>query len=117
MSVEYESRKLYTQGQGAQLVDEANNPRDKALITFLAQSGQRIGVTTSLRLRHIDLDQPTPIIVEVPAIIRNHKGLNVNKAQTPYHFSLGEDTAKYLRLMVKDRQDRGESKLPAHCRI
>ena len=108
MSVEYESRKLYTQGQVAQLVDEADNPRDKALVTFLAQTGQRIGLTTSLRLRHIDLDQPTPIVVEVPAIIRSSKGFNVNKAQIPYHFALGEDTARYLRLMVKDRMDRGE---------
>ncbi len=108
MTVEYESRKLYTQNQVAQLVDAADNPRDKALVTFLAQTGQRIGITTSLRLRHIDLEQATPIIVEVPAIIRSSKGFNVNKAQTPYHFALGEDTAMYLRLMVKDREDRGE---------
>ena len=112
MIVEYESRKLYTQSQIAQLVDAADNPRDKALVTFLAQSGQRIGVTTSLQLRHINLDQPTPMIIEIPAILRNNKRLNVNKAQTPYHFVLGEDTAQYLRLMIKDRIVRGEELEP-----
>ena len=52
MSVEYEPRKLYTQNQVAQLVDEASNLRNKSLITFLAQTGQRIGVVT-LSLIHI----------------------------------------------------------------
>ena len=112
MSVEYEPRKLYTQNQVAQLVDAATNLRDKALITFLAQTGQRIGVVTSLRLRHINLDQPSPVVVEVPAILRNSKGFNVNKAQTVYHFVFGEDTANYLRLMIRDREDRGESLSP-----
>ena len=109
MSIEYEPRKLYTQNQVAQLVDAASNLRDKALITFLAQTGQRIGVVTSLRLRHVNLDMPSPIVVEVPAILRNGKGFNVNKAQTVYHFVFGEDTVNYLRLMIKDRKDRGES--------
>jgi integrase len=109
MSIEYEPRKLYTQNQVAQLVDAASNLRDKALITFLAQTGQRIGVVTSLRLRHVNLDEPSPIVVEIPAILRNSKGLNVNKAQTVYHFVFGEDTANYLRFMIKDRKDRGES--------
>jgi integrase len=109
MSVEYEPRILYTQNQVAQLVDAASNLRDKALITFLAQTGQRIGVVTSLRLRHVNLDMPSPIVVEVPAILRNGKGFNVNKAQTVYHFVFGEDTVNYLRLMIKDRKDRGES--------
>jgi len=55
---------------------------------------------------------PSPIVVEVPAILRNSKGFNVNKAQTVYHFVFGEDTANYLRLMIKDREDRGESLSP-----
>ncbi len=108
MVTEYEPRKLYTQHQVAQLVDAADNLRDKALVTFLAQSGQRIGVTTSIKLRHIDLEQSAPVIVEVPPILRNHKGHNVNKAQTSYRFAIGEDTVNYLRLMIEDRTQRGE---------
>ena len=83
------------------LVDAASNLRDKALITFLAQTGQRIGVVTSLRLRHVNLDEPSSIVVEIPAILRNNKGFNVNKAQTVYHFVFGEDTVNYLRLRAR----------------
>ena len=106
--VEYEPRTLYSQDEVAWLVDAADNIRDKALITFLAQSGQRVSVAVSLRLRHIPLDQSNPIVVDVPAVLRNKHGINVNKAQTPYQFALGEDFQIYLKLMIQERRERGE---------
>lgn len=107
-TVEYEPRRLYTQDEVATLVDAVADVRDKSLITFLAQSGQRVGVVASLRLRHIDMEQPSPIVIEVPPILRNKHGVNVNKAQRRYLFAVGEDTMVYLRLMIKDRENRGE---------
>lgn len=106
--VEYEPRRLYTQEEVAWLVDAADNMRDKALITFLAQSGQRVGVVVSLRLRHVNLNQSSPIIVDVPAVLRNKRGENVNKVETSYQFALGEDAKTYLQLMVKERGEREE---------
>lgn len=106
--VEYESRKLYSQDEVAWLVDTADNTRDKALITFLAQSGQRVGIVASLRVRHVDLSQGSPPLVDVPAVLRNKRGENVNKAETPYQFALGEDAITYLKLMVNERIERGE---------
>jgi len=106
--VEYESRKLYSQEEVAWLVDVAVNARDKALITFLAQSGQRISIVLSLRIEHVQISQPSPIAIDVPAILKNKHGVNVNKAQTPYEFAVGEDTKTYLELMIKERVDRGE---------
>jgi integrase len=106
--VEYESRKLYSQDEAAWLVDVASNIRDKALITFLAQSGQRVSVVASLRIRHVESDQPSPIVVDVPAVLTNKHGINVNKAQTPYQFALGEDSKTYLKLMIQERTERGE---------
>ena len=82
--VEYEPRRLYSQDEVAWLVDSADNTRDKALITFLAQSGQRVSVIVNLKMRHIPLDQCNPVIVDVPAVLRNKHGINVNKAQVPY---------------------------------
>lgn len=110
--VEYEPRRLYSQDEVAWLVDTADNIRDKALITFLAQSGQRVSVVVSLRIRNIDLSQPSPIIVDVPAVLRNKHGVNVNKAQTPYQFALGEDSKVYLKLMIQERSERGELLTP-----
>jgi len=106
--VEYESRRLYTQQEVTQLVDIAGAFRDKAIIAFLAQSGQRVGILTGLRLGEIDVDQESPLVVEVPAVLRNKHGVNVNKAQIAYRFALGEDTKNYLKLMVEDRIHRGE---------
>ena len=106
--VEYEPRKLYTQDEVATLVDVANNIRDKALVCFLAQSGQRLGIITGLRLRHVDLDQASPLVVDLPAVLKNKHGVNVNKAQIAYRFVIGEDTKNYLKLMVEERTQRGE---------
>ena len=106
--VEYEPRRLYSQDEVAWLVDTAHNMRDKALITLLAQSGQRVSVVVSLRTRHIDVNQSSPIVVDVPAILRNKHGINVNKAQVPYQFALGEDSKIYLNLMIQERAERGE---------
>jgi integrase/recombinase XerD len=106
--VEYEPRRLYSQDDVAWLVDSADNTRDKALITFLAQSGQRVSIIVNLKIGHITLQQPAPIIVDVPAVLRNKHGVNVNKAQTSYQFALGEDTKRYLELMIDERRKRGE---------
>jgi integrase/recombinase XerD len=107
-SVEYESTRLYSQDEVAMLVDAAGDVRDKAVITFLAQSGQRVGVVTSLRLMHVDVDEPGPIVVEVAGILRNGRGENVNKSQRPYKFAVGEDARRYLELMIQDRAERNE---------
>ena len=106
--VEYEPRRLYSQDEVAWLVDSADNTRDKAVITFLAQSGQRVGVVVNLKIRNVTLDQPGPVIVDVPAVLRNKHGVNVNKAQVPYQFAFGEDTKIYLKLMIDERRKRGE---------
>ena len=107
-SVEFEPRRLYTQDEVALLVDAASNVRDEALITFLAQRGQRVGVVSSLKLQHIDLEQSSPLVIEVPPILRNKHGVNVNKAQILYSFAVGHDTKMYLELMIQDRIKRGE---------
>lgn len=107
-AVEYEPRTLYTQDDVAWLVDAADNSRDKALIMFFAQSGQRVSVVVSLKLKHVDIAQPSPLVIDIPGMLRNPRGFNVNKSQTPYRFLIGEDTKFYLTLMVRERRDRGE---------
>ena len=56
---------------------------------------------------HIDFDQSL-IVIKVPAILRNKHNINVNKAQIPYQFAVGENSKNYLKLMIQDRIDRGE---------
>ena len=80
--IEYEPTRLYTQEEVAWLVDTASTIRNKALITFLAQSSQRVGIVVSLKLRHINFNQSPPIVVDIPAVLPNHQGLNVKIANT-----------------------------------
>jgi integrase len=106
--IEYEPTRLYTQEEVACLVDTASTMRNKALIMFLAQSGQRVGIVVSLRLRHINFNQSPPIVVDIPAVFPNHQGLNVNKSRTPYQFAIGQDAVTYLNLMIHERYQRSE---------
>ena len=109
--VEYESTHVLTPEEIAKMVDVCSTIRDKCLIVFLAQSGQRSGILTALKLRHVkhglDKDE-SPLIIEVPAILRDKKGLNVNKLGEAYRFAVGKDTIKCLRKMVEERMENGE---------
>jgi hypothetical protein len=39
----------------------------------------------------------------------SEKGVNVNKGRRAYQFAIGKQTVEYVRRMVKQRQDRGET--------
>ena len=106
--VEYEPRRIYTQMEVVELVDAAKGFRNKALIAFLAQSGQRIGIITNLKIGQINIDGKPPLTVEVPPVLRDKYGRNVNKSEKPYEFAICTDTVQYLRLMIRERQERGE---------
>lgn len=106
--VEFESRRIYTQMEVVKLVDAAKGFRNKALIAFLAQSGQRIGIITNLKVGQINIDDKPPLIVEVSAVLRDKYGRNVNKSEKPYEFVIGIDAVQYLRLMIRERKKRGE---------
>lgn len=47
--------KLLSREEITRLIEAATNPRDKAIIALLADTGLRIGAATSLRLRDVDL--------------------------------------------------------------
>ena len=86
-------------------LEGVDDPED---LLHVPAGGQRVGVVTSLRLMHVDVDEPDPIVVEVAWILRNGRGENVNKSQRAYRFAVGEDASRYLGLMIQDRVERGE---------
>lgn len=109
--VEYASSYVLSQEDVARMVKACENLRDQALIAFLAQSGQRCGVITALRFKHVrhGLERGGyPLIVDVPPILRNEKGINVNKLGDTYRFALGRDTIALLRDMLKERKSFNE---------
>jgi integrase len=109
--VEYASSYVLSQEDVAKIVYSCESLRDKALIAFLAQSGQRCGVITALRLKHVRRGierKEYPLIIDIPPILRNNKGVNVNKLGDTYRFAIGKDAITLLIEMLKERKNIGE---------
>ena len=73
--VRYESRRLIEPYEVAKMISYAKNVRDKSIVSFLYQSGQRVGVLTALRYRHVrsELEKgKNPVVAEVEGRISVH---------------------------------------------
>jgi integrase len=82
-----------------------DDKRDKAILAFLAQTGQRVGVLTAMRLEMIrKLESDKHGIVDVSPNFKNPRGENVNKFEVRYKFVIGEDTMQ----LISDLTDRKE---------
>jgi integrase len=90
----------------ANMVKSRNNIRDKFVIAFLAQTGQRIGILTAMKR---DMITEKVVrghgIVRVPSTLLNRQGQNVNNLGREYTFIVGRDTMKVLRLLDKHSWD------------
>jgi len=109
--VEFASRRVLSQQEISIMVGACSTIRDKALITFLAQSGQRSGVLTALKYKHVRRgleNNENPLLVEVPAVLRNDKGININKLGEAYRFAVGRDSIMFLKMMIEERRRDGE---------
>lgn len=53
---------LLTDEEITTLLEAAKNPRDKALLSLLADTGLRIGAVASLRVRDVDFEGPTAML-------------------------------------------------------
>jgi len=109
--VEYASSYVLSQEDVIRMAEACESVRDQALIAFLAQSGQRCGVVTALKIKHVrrGLERGGyPLIIDVPPVLRNEKGVNVNKLGAAYRFALGRDSITLIRDMLKERKSFGE---------
>jgi len=79
-----------------QMVQGCDNPRDRFLIAFLAQTGQRIGILIAMKRNMITRIASGHGIVKVPQIFPNPRGENVNELELPYTFVIGRDTMRLL---------------------
>jgi integrase len=79
-----------------QMVQDCDSPRDRFLIAFLAQTGQRVGVLTAMRRNMITKIDSGHGIVKVPQTFPNRLGENVNELELPYTFVVGRDAMRLL---------------------
>jgi integrase len=92
----YETTRPLAQKQVRKMIKSLDDPRDKLVVAFLAQTGQRLGVMTALKYPMIRRIQ-TRGLVEVPPRLTNPHGENVNKAEVRYRFIIGSNTMKLIQ--------------------
>jgi integrase len=108
---QFETSRILEPSEVALMVNMASLIRDKAAISMLAQSGQRVGVLAALKYRHVrvQLEQRlNPILIRIPDDLIDPWGHNVNKTGVRYDFAIGKECAMLLRLMLKERTADGE---------
>jgi len=110
-AAQYETTRILTTNELSMMITIARMTRDKAIISFLAQSGQRTGILTAMSyglVREQLEKQVDPILVRIPGEFLNAAGRNVNKVREKYEFAIGKECATFLRIMMKERVAGGE---------
>ncbi len=102
---EYESKRIFDPQLMFKLIVAAKTIRDKAVISFLAQSGQRVGVLTTLhygQVRKQIENYSGPVVIEIKGKDNKVRGLW-------YSFAIGRECAELLRRMMLKRKQAGET--------
>jgi len=92
---EYEPDWAPSQDEVRKMVTTRNRILDKAIIAFLAQTGQRVGVLTAMK-RGMITRVGSHGIVEVSPRQQDARGEKVNKFEVRHKFVIGEDTMRLL---------------------
>ena len=85
-AAQYETQRILTANELSMMITIARMTRDKAIISFLSQSGQRTGIVTAMRYGQVreQLEkQLDPILVRIPGEFLNAAGRNVNAVAAP----------------------------------
>lgn len=85
------------------MIDVTQNPMEKAVILFCAQSGQRVGVVTAMTygmLREALNGSESPISIHINGELANRKGTKVNKNRQDYIFFIGADAVNALKSYI-----------------
>ena len=91
------------------MVKSRKKARDKFVIAFLAQTGQRIGILTAIKRKMMEEKVLRGHgFVRVSSTFPNCRGQNVNTLGREYTFIVGPDTMKLLQLLDKRTWDKEE---------
>jgi len=110
-AAQYETTRILTANELSMMITIARMTRDKAIISFLAQSGQRTGILRAMRyglVREQLEKQRDPIFIRIPGDFLDVSGRNVNKVREKYEFAIGKECATFLKIMMKERAAGGE---------
>jgi integrase len=106
-SYEDTSEEKLTQARVMRMVKAAEllwpkKPQHKALIAFLAQTGQRQGIATAIKWDHIHVTKNrSHAIVKVVNPYPNRRGINQNKIRSQFRFVIGPQALKLISDLPK----------------
>src|SRR5260370_21543862 len=97
---EYESGRIFTRQEVFRMLVGARTPRDKAIISFVVQSAQRVGVITKTRygdVRQQIENSITPVVIDVKP--------SISKFKIRHSFAIGQECVDFIKIMMtKDRK-------------
>lgn len=94
-----------TQEQVKRMVRTRKKPQHKAVIAFLAQTGQKKGVLLAMKWKFIDIiDSRGVVHVPKPEEFKNRKGEPAYVLRDPYVFIIGRDSMRLLGKPPKDKE-------------
>jgi integrase len=103
VDTEYESRRIFARQEVFRMLVGARTPRDKALISFVLQSAQRVGVITNVRYgdvrRQIE-DSISPVVIDVKP--------SISKYRVRHSFAIGQESIDFIKIMMRQREQAGE---------
>jgi integrase len=94
------------------MIGAAKYIRAKAIICFLAQSGQRVGVLAALRygaLRRQIEQGISPIVIDYNTWNEDDVDAGSNKGGVNYRFGIGSECRDYIAQMMNQRKHSGEA--------
>jgi integrase len=100
---QYESQRIFERSEVFRMLLGARTPRDKAIVSFVAQSGQRVGVMTNLRYGDVrrQIEKAiTPLVIDVDP--------NTSKNRVHHSFAIGKECVDLIKVMIKVREEDGE---------
>jgi integrase len=105
----FEQRKALSQEELRQMMEQSDF-YEKLILRVLAETGQRRGILTALKLKHIrdELSGKQAIVFQISSEMHDKDGRNVNKAKVGYRFGLTANTVGLLIQHLDERRARGE---------
>jgi integrase len=101
---QYETNRIFTRPEVFRMLVGARTPRDKAIISFVAQSGQRVGTITRMRYgdvrRQIE-DSISPVVIDVDP--------DISKNRIRHSFAIGQECIDFIKIMMAKREQAGET--------
>lgn len=94
-----------TQEQVKRMVRTRKDPQDKAVIAFLAQTGQKVGVLLAMKWKFVKKIESRGVVhVPKPEDLKDRKGELAYLSRGSYVFIMGRDT---MRLLGKPKDENG----------